>query len=179
MTRWTRTLLAATAGLLVGTAACSSAPAPAASVPAPAASGPAPAAAPDAHSGHGGGEPGAVELWAVQTGVLGVVVTDNEGRLLYRSDRDRNAPPTSTCTGDCMSTWEPLLATGPAPELLGVDEDVLGTLQRVDGGTQYTLGGWPIYRRAGEPGGLQDAGSSGAEGVWFAVTPDGGKAAAT
>lgn len=166
-----------TAAACAALVACSSAPAPAALPPVTAETG--------SHSGHGGGHGGeqhgsgaALELWAVQSGPLGVVVTDGGGRLLYRSDRDGSAPPTSTCTGPCAATWEPVLATaGQQPVLLGVDETKVGTVARADGAKQVTLGGWPLYRRAGEPGGLQDAGANGADGVWFAVGTDGAKAA--
>ena len=51
-------------------------------------------------------------------------------------------------------------------------------VQRPDGTSQLTLGGWPVYRFAGdtEPGATGGQGSS---GTWFAVTPEGKKAAGT
>ncbi len=150
----------------------SAAPAPAAPAPAAAESG-----------GHRGG-PGSrhvrTELWRVGSGPLGVVVTDGEGHYIYRSDRDRTDPPTSTCTDACAETWHPLVVEpGKDPVLLGIEPSTIGTLQRPDGTVQLTLAGWPLYLRAGEPGGLRDAGSNGADGVWFAITPEGGKASAT
>ncbi|MHA6781580.1 hypothetical protein ACVGOW_11375 [Pseudonocardia saturnea] len=134
---------------------------------------PAPAApAPAAHSGHAV----AVGLYAVQSGPLGVVATDSEGHLLYRSDADTADPPTSTCTGDCAATWIPLVVADDAePELLGVDEELVGRLERAEG-DQLTLAGWPLYRHRDDTGGLLDAGRHGAEDTWFAITPSGGKA---
>lgn len=166
MTTWPRRLLLPViAAGLAGLTACS-APAPAAAPPADAAT---------AHGGHGG--EGAVELWAVQTGPLGIVVADATGHMLYRSDLDGNAPPVSRCEGPCTQTWEPFVAEpGMEPVLLGVDPADFGSLTRADGAVQYTLGGWPIYRRAGENAGLADAGANGTDGVWFALTPTGGKA---
>ncbi len=115
-----------------------------------------------------------LQLWAVQSGPLGVVVTDGSGHLLYRSDRD--APATSTCTDACAAMWEPVVTAGAAPELLGVDPTTVATLARAGGAQQVTLGGWPLYRRVGEATGLTDTGANGADGVWFAVRPDGSKA---
>ncbi|GAA3240199.1 hypothetical protein GCM10017691_42010 [Pseudonocardia petroleophila] len=135
---------------------------------------PAPAAPPAGHSGHAGG----VGLYAVQSGPLGVVATDTDGHLLYRSDADSADPPTSTCTGECTRTWVPLtVADGAEPELLGVDEELVGRLARPDGDDQLTLAGWPLYHHVDDTGGLTDAGRNGADGIWFAVTPTGEKAA--
>ncbi|MBW0135199.1 hypothetical protein [Pseudonocardia abyssalis] len=151
----------AVAGLLALTA-CGAAPAPAAPAAAPA----------GAHSGHTGG----VGLYAVQSGPLGVVATDTDGHLLYRSDADSADPPTSTCTGACAQTWLPLtVADGAEPELLGVDEERVGRLPRPDGDDQLTLAGWPLYHHVDDTGGLTDTGQNGADGTWFAVTPTGEK----
>lgn len=150
--------LLAVAGLLVLTA-CGAAPVPA----------PEPVAA---HGGHAT----AVGLYAVQSGPLGVIATDSEGHLLYRSDADTADPPASTCTGTCAETWLPLVVADDAePELLGVDEELVGRLPRAEG-DQLTLAGWPLYRHRDDTGGLLDAGLNGADDTWFAITPTGDKA---
>lgn len=161
------------AAMLLVTAACGSAPAP---------------AAPDPHpegtdmnremSGDMGGmHMGGTALWAVQTGPLGVVVTDGSGRMLYRSDADSASPPTARCTGACASTWVPLrLADGQPPDLEGVDAVKVGSVPRADGAPQVTLAGWPLYWRRGEPGGLTTTGANGRDG-WFVATPTGDRAA--
>ncbi|MDN5859405.1 MAG: hypothetical protein L0H84_12355, partial [Pseudonocardia sp.] len=132
------------------------------------------ASEPAGHAAHGSGGP---ELWAVQSGPLGVVTTDGEGRLLYRSDADSNTPPTSRCTGACTKTWVPVvLPAGQQPELLGIDEKQVGQLVRPDGSVQLTLAGWPLYYNATDRPGLVDTGHSGQNG-WSAITPTGGKAA--
>src|SRR5918998_3295012 len=78
---------------------------------------PAAAAAPEAPGGHGGGQGGAhgsgavvpaPTLYAVQTGPLGIVLTDGSGRLVYRSDAHRADPPTSTCVDECAQNWIPI-----------------------------------------------------------------------
>ncbi|MBW0124290.1 hypothetical protein [Pseudonocardia oceani] len=128
------------------------------------------------HAGHSTADAG---LYAVQSGPLGVVATDSEGHLLYRSDADSAAPSTSACTGACTQTWLPLtVADGAEPELLGVGEALVGRLDRADGDDQLTLAGWPLYRHRDDTGGLADAGQNGADGSWFAITPTGEKAAA-
>ena len=127
------------------------------------------------HTGHGG-SPDRVELWAVQTAPLGVVVTDGAGAVLYRYDRDSAQPPASTCVDACAATWTPVMVGAQPPELLGVDPGRVGSVRRADGGEQMTIGGWPVYRKAGEGGGLQGTGSNGADGAWFAIAPDGTKA---
>ncbi|MGI5127218.1 hypothetical protein ACQEVB_10440 [Pseudonocardia sp. CA-107938] len=125
------------------------------------------------HSGHGSGSP---ELWAVQSGPLGVVATDGAGRLLYRSDADSASPPASHCTDACTDTWKPmLLPSGQQPELLGVEKSKVGQVGRPDGTVQLTLAGWPLYYNATDEPGLTSAGHNGQNG-WSVITPTGGKA---
>jgi predicted lipoprotein with Yx(FWY)xxD motif len=133
------------------------------------------------HTSHGNAAPGSLELWAVQTRPFDQVVTDHTGQIVYRSDRDSNQPPTSTCVAaPCTATWEPLVIDETGEVVgLGVAEDDIGTLTRPDGTRQVTIAGWPAYTHAGDNGQLTDAGANGAEGVWFAIAPDGEKALPT
>jgi predicted lipoprotein with Yx(FWY)xxD motif len=118
-----------------------------------------------------------VELWAVQSGPLGVVVTDGEGLPIYRYDRDGTKPPTTACTGDCTKQWPPVVLSGnQPPELDGVDPALVGTLKRPDGQLQVTLAGWPLYRHAGDDGGLTTTYGNGIDRVWFAISPNGDRA---
>jgi predicted lipoprotein with Yx(FWY)xxD motif len=174
---WAAALLAA-AGLTV-LSACANEPV-------------APAAAPAAATGHDmagmhgmegmqgmhhGGGSGSVELWAVQSGPLGTVVTDGGGHVLLRSDSDSATPPTSTCTDACAASWVPvLLPAGQTPGLMGVDDSAVGTVTRADGSAQLTLKGWPLYRNAADDGSLTTTAGNGTDGTWFAVAPDGSKA---
>jgi predicted lipoprotein with Yx(FWY)xxD motif len=158
-------------------AACAAAPEPA---PPPA---PAAAAAGEAHGGgHGGaaaegapagghGHGSGAGLYAVQSGPLGVVTTDPEGRLVYMNTGD--TPTSSACTGDCAQVWLPvLLPAGVEPELLGIDPADVGQLPRPEG-VQLTLGGHPLYHRADDLGGLSDQARHGEDGTWFAIDPYG------
>jgi predicted lipoprotein with Yx(FWY)xxD motif len=172
-------LLALAASALLATSACGSS-APAAPPAAPQAAAPAthdmnsmPMSG-DMSSMHAGG---GTELWAVQTGPLGVIVTDGAGHMLYRSDADSATPPTANCAGPCAESWVPLrVSGGQAPALEGVDAAKVGTVPRADGAAQVTLAGWPLYWRQAEPPGLSTAGANG-QGGWFVATPTGGKAA--
>jgi predicted lipoprotein with Yx(FWY)xxD motif len=139
---------------------------------------PAPEPAAPAAAGHSGHDSGGPELWAVQSGPLGVVATDGEGHLLYRSDADSATPPTSHCTDACNATWKPmLLPSGQQVEALGVDKTKVGQLTRPDGSVQLTLAGWPLYYNATDTPGLTDAGHNGQNG-WSVITPSGTKAVA-
>ena len=99
-----------------------------------------------------------LELYAVQTGTLGVVVTDGEGRVLYGSDGDQADPPQSHCTDACAQAWLPLtVPAGQEPQLLGVEATAVGRLARPDGSSQLTLGGWPVYVNRSDDGQLKQA----------------------
>jgi predicted lipoprotein with Yx(FWY)xxD motif len=163
-------------------AACGGASAPASPTvasPAPAASdGAADGQAGMGHSGHQMGEgDGSVQLYAVQSGPLGVVVTDGEGRLVYGSEQDANDPPTSRCSGACAQEWLPVVVPpGQEPELLGVAAEKVGRVARDDGSSQLTLGGWPVYVNKDDDGQLT-APAPDAHGAWFVMTPQGNKKA--
>lgn len=126
---------------------------------------------------HHGGPPGSVELWAVQRGALGVVVTDGQGRVVYRHDGDTNQPPATTCVDACTQAWEPVLSNSAPVVPLGVDEEKLGTVARPDGGQQVTLAGWPLYVHTGAPAELTATGTQSVDGRWSAIAPDGEKSA--
>lgn len=112
------------------------------------------------------------------TAQLGTVVVDGLGYTLYRFDGDSAQPPRSTCEGACAETWVPVPASTEPIKLEGVQKDDVGTVQRPDGQMQVTIGGWPVYRHAPDEGpGATDG--HGADGRWFAVTPDGDKAKAS
>ena len=117
-------------------------------------------------------------LTANSTAQLGTVVVDGQGYTLYRFDKDSAKPPTSNCAAECAQKWPPVLATPGTPLTVeGVEQEVVGTINRPDGTIQLTLNGWPVYRYSGDPqpGATSGQGSDG--GVWAAVTPEGQKAA--
>lgn len=117
---------------------------------------------------------GRVELWAVQSGALGVLVTDGDGRPIYRFDRDSHQPSSTTCTGSCATTWPPVLIGNQPPDLEGVNAALVGSFVRPDDGQrQLTLAGWPLYHHAGDDGGLTSTYGNGTDNAWFVVAPSG------
>jgi len=179
-----RLLGAATCVAALGlSTACGSSTAPAAPPAAPVT---VDEAAGQAATGHGGGHSGHsgssaagstdLELYAVQTGTLGVVVTDGEGRVLYGSAGDQADPPQSHCTDACAQAWQPLtVPAGQEPQLLGVEATVVGRLARPDGSSQLTLGGWPVYVNRNDDGQLKVAAPGLQAAGWFAMSPAGEK----
>jgi predicted lipoprotein with Yx(FWY)xxD motif len=121
-------------------------------------------------------DPNEVKLTATTVGALGQVVTDAAGMTLYRFDGDTANPPASNCDGPCSQTWPPELATSSTATLDGIDQSVVGVILRKDGTKQLTINGWAVYRYAKDtaPG---DAKGQGLQQKWFAVTPQGKKAA--
>lgn len=113
------------------------------------------------------------QLTAKKIAKMGSVVTDGEGWVLYRFDKDSADPPESRCSGDCAAVWPPVLVDENL-ELTGLDAKLVGTVEREDGSTQVTLAGWPLYRYIGDLKAGQWKGQ-GVGGVWFVVAPDGKK----
>ncbi|MEU9087883.1 SCO0930 family lipoprotein [Streptomyces sp. NPDC048357] len=129
--------------------------------------------APAADAGSGAKTAG--QLAIANNDQLGGVLTDSAGLTLYRFDKDTAKPPKSNCDGDCEKTW-PVVAAGDATAAAGMDPSLLGEVVRSDGSKQLTVAGWPAYRfnkdtKAG------DFNGQGVGGVWFALAPDGKKAA--
>ncbi|MGC9665523.1 hypothetical protein ACNTMW_03090 [Planosporangium sp. 12N6] len=107
---------------------------------------------------------------------VGEVVVDGDGYTLYRYDKDTAKPPKSNCMEDCWMKWPPVMHTGDL-RVEGFDQAAIGTVARTEDATrQVTIGGWPVYRYSGDaaPG---EAKGHGLGNVWFAVTPQGKKAA--
>ncbi|HET6705659.1 hypothetical protein [Amycolatopsis sp.] len=120
------------------------------------------------------GEPGHKMLQVATVDGVGAVVTDADGKTLYRFDKDLSSPPTSNCDGECATQWPPMLAGVATPMLKGVQDTQVGTTTRKDGSKQITLNGWPLYEHAGDKV-TGDMTGQGANGTWFAVAPDGSK----
>lgn len=113
-------------------------------------------------------------LTAVEKDGLGTIVTDQDGMTLYRYDLDSAEPPQSNCAEDCASTWLPVPAVREV-RVDGLDDNVVGRVQRSDGSTQLTVAGWPAYRFTGDTAAGQTNGQD-KGGQWHALTPQGGRA---
>jgi predicted lipoprotein with Yx(FWY)xxD motif/predicted outer membrane protein len=116
-------------------------------------------------------------LSATKSASVGAIVIDAKGHTLYRFDKDTAKPARSNCAGTCEKKWPPVLA-GDQLSTKGVDQGLVAKVKRQDGRWQLTLAGWPLYRYAGDRH-RGDVKGQNADGTWFAITPDGKKAAAT
>ncbi|MEV7284872.1 SCO0930 family lipoprotein [Streptomyces sp. NPDC093252] len=114
------------------------------------------------------------QLTVAANAELGSVLTDADGRTLYRFDEDTAEPPKTNCEGDCATAWPPVPAND-ASAGDGVDAELLGEITRPDGTKQLTVGGWPAYRFAKDVN-AGDIEGQGVNGTWFALAPDGKKA---
>lgn len=115
-------------------------------------------------------------LSATESRQVGWFVADAGGFALYRYDKDSAKPPKSTCDGECLKSWPPVLV-GEHTMTSGVDPTLVGSVARADGKKQVTLAGWPLYRYTGDKK-AGDLTGQGKGGTWFAVTPEGRKAQA-
>jgi len=117
-----------------------------------------------------------VQLVAADLPGFGPALTDQDGRTLYLFNKDSKAPSKSTCDGACAAKWPPVIADGDV-RVTGVDKSIVGTVTRADGTEQVTVGGWPVYRFAGDDAAGQTNGH-GVGGTWFVIEPLGCKSAA-
>ena len=104
---------------------------------------------------------------------MGNVVTDQDGWVLYRFDKDTADPPASNCVDKCAQVWPPALTDGN-PQLTGLSDDKVGSVTRQDGTRQLTIGGWPVYRYIGDKKPGQWKGQA-VGGTWFVVDQNGKK----
>lgn len=121
-----------------------------------------------------GNETAGDALATINDPVLGEIVVDDEGYVLYRFDADASEPPKSNCSGECAAAWPPSPAVD-AGKLTGIDASILGSFTREDGTKQAMLSNYLLYRYAGDtkPG---ETKGQGVKGKWWAVKPDGKRA---
>ena len=120
-------------------------------------------------------EHGRITVDVAPAGKLGTVLVTNKGFALYMFAPD--AAHRVTCTGDCATSWPPLLvhagesiAAGP-----GVRPGLLGTAPNPGGGRVVTYHGWPLYTYLGDAVAGQAAGQGADDdgGYWYAMRPSG------
>jgi predicted lipoprotein with Yx(FWY)xxD motif len=121
-------------------------------------------------SSHGGGSSTRATEPAVVTSArkakVGSVIVDAQGRTLYRFTAEAEGLP--VCTGACVGTWVPALASSAS----GLPKHV-ATVRRPDGGKlQLTYDGHPLYRYAGDRS-RADAKGEGVGGQWYVVKAGG------
>lgn len=114
-------------------------------------------------------ESGPAALQVIRHELLGDVVADRNGYMLYLTTAD--TPPESNCVGECARTWPPLLGTGQEP-VDGVPAGMVGSTEREDGERQLTFNDWPLYNYVGDPF-PGDINGQGVGRSWYAISPDG------
>lgn len=102
---------------------------------------------------------------------LGEIVVDGEGMTVYMFDSDTQGADVSVCEGECATNWPAVTTDSDSPEVEGVTGEV-GTIEGVDGSTQVTLNGWPLYYFIGDEA-AGDTNGQGVQEVWWVLTPDG------
>jgi predicted lipoprotein with Yx(FWY)xxD motif len=108
---------------------------------------------------------GEVEVSLASTS-LGEVLVDGQGMTLYMFDPDKQS--VSTCYDQCAEAWPPLTVTGGPKAGEGVDQSLLGVVERTDGTEQVTYGKWPLYYwvKDAAPG---DVTGQAVNNVWWVV----------
>jgi|SRR6266851_1257881 len=105
---------------------------------------------------------------------LGQVLVDSSGRTVYLFLADKGTA--SSCnSASCVQYWPPVL-TGAAPQAgAGVSASLLGTTTRVDGTTQVTYAGHPLYRFISDKksGDVTGQGVNAFGAPWYVVSPSG------
>ncbi|MFP5347314.1 MAG: hypothetical protein ACLGIA_09815 [Actinomycetes bacterium] len=101
---------------------------------------------------------------------LGTILVDGKGMTLYMFDPDKQGA--STCYDQCAQAWPPLTAQGQAKAGEGVDQSLLGVVQRKDGTEQVTYNKWPLYTWVSDksPG---EVTGQGVQGVWWVLDAKG------
>lgn len=108
-------------------------------------------------------------------------VADGDGRALYMFTADQQGrgeqKATTNCYDACAEAWPPLTTTDDPQVGEGLQQDLLGTIERRDGAMQVTYGGWPLYYFVQDQGPGQVTGQDkhGFDGEWYLVSPDGTK----
>jgi predicted lipoprotein with Yx(FWY)xxD motif len=104
---------------------------------------------------------------------LGNILVDARGRTLYLFQRDSGTR--STCSGACATDWPPLRATGKPTVGTGANRSLVATNARLDGTTQVTYNGHPVYVFSGDqqPGDTNGQGVNAFGGLWYALSPAG------
>lgn len=117
------------------------------------------------------GGAGSAAVTSAKKAKVGSVIVDARGRTLYRFTAEAQGVP--VCTGACVGTWPPALASTAS----GLPKHV-ATVKRPDGGKlQLTYDGHPLYRYAGDQSNA-DANGQGVGGQWFVLRAGGTAGAA-
>ena len=108
-------------------------------------------------------------------------LSDSQGRTLYLFTKDEqgegDSQAKSNCQDKCAEVWPPHTVEGEPQVGEGLDQELVSTIEREDGSTQLTYGGWPLYRFAKDQaaGDVNGQDVHGFDGEWYLLSPDGNK----
>jgi predicted lipoprotein with Yx(FWY)xxD motif len=104
----------------------------------------------------------------------GKILTTRNGFTVYAFTADKRRKDVCVKRSGCTSVW-PLVTTHGKPQAgQGVNRSMLGTIN-VNGKTQVTYGGHPLYKYSGDfsPGDTSYVGFNQFRGVWKALSASG------
>src|SRR5918992_1294541 len=101
---------------------------------------------------------------------FGEALVENDGRSVYMFVPDQEENGTPTCYEDCAQAWPAL--EGPVTAGEGVEESLLGTVERTDGTMQATYNDLPLYYFSGDSA-AGDVNGQGLFDVWWLVDASG------
>jgi predicted lipoprotein with Yx(FWY)xxD motif/mono/diheme cytochrome c family protein len=104
----------------------------------------------------------------VPDGARYMVDADGQSLYIYLNDEEE----ISNCQDRCAENWPPLMIEGSPTAGQGVDENLLGTIDRDDGSKQVTYNGHPLYYYSRDSGPGQVTGHR-LGSVFFLVSPSG------
>jgi predicted lipoprotein with Yx(FWY)xxD motif len=110
----------------------------------------------------------------LQKSPVGPILATGNGDTLY--DFVPDTPTHSACLNDgCVFQWPPLIKSGAVRLGKGVDQSLVGTLQRPDGSTQLSYGGHPLYLYNGDvaPGVIMGQAIDQDGGLWYVLNAKG------
>ena len=103
---------------------------------------------------------------------FGDMLFDDEKQAIYVFELDSDGK--TVCYDECAEAWPPVYTKGEPVAGEGVDDGLLGTVERRDGRMQVTYAGLPLYYYAHEqPGEVRCHNVDLNGGLWWVVGPDG------
>lgn len=97
---------------------------------------------------------------------FGDALVDGDGKSLYMFVPDQQENGTPTCYDECAEAWPALEGEVSAGE--GVDESLLGSVERKDGTQQATYNELPLYNFSGDQA-EGDVNGQGLGNVWWVI----------
>jgi predicted lipoprotein with Yx(FWY)xxD motif len=104
---------------------------------------------------------------------LGKVLATSKGRTLYLFMKDKHGK--SSCNGQCVTYWPPLMKKGALRAGPGVKAKLLGTTRRKNGKLQVTYNRHPVYlyKLDSGSGQVSGQGQNFFGGKWYVVSASG------